>query len=83
MLVSGSAVGCRNAGDEPLTEDSASGSDFLAAVRDWERAALAAAAVTRVGWLRTGVVLARDGGALPAGAPVQVLRRRTGRVGPA
>jgi uncharacterized protein (TIGR01777 family) len=67
VLVSGSAVGYYGLhGDEPLTEDAAPGSDFLASVcRDWERAALETTSAVRVVLLRTGLVLARDGGALP------------------
>ena len=54
-------------GDEPLDERSAPGDDFLARLCvDWEAAA---APVTGLGCrlvvARTGVVLARDGGALP------------------
>jgi uncharacterized protein (TIGR01777 family) len=67
IFISGSAIGIYGPrGDEPLTEDSSPGSDFLAGVTlDWERAALEAAAATRVVILRTGVVLSREGGALP------------------
>ena len=52
--------------DEELTEQSAGGSGFLAEVsRDWEAAALpAAAAGVRVVSLRTGLVLDRRGGLL-------------------
>jgi len=66
-FLSGSAVGVYGARhDELVTEQSPSGSDFLAAVcRDWEREALEAAGRTRVVLLRTGLVLARDAGALP------------------
>jgi uncharacterized protein (TIGR01777 family) len=67
VFISGSAVGFygTDAG-EPRTEESPSGSDFLAKVcQSWEREASAAAEVTRVVLLRTGVVLGRDGGALP------------------
>jgi hypothetical protein len=66
-FVSSSAIGIYGArGDEPLTEDSPPGSDFLAHVcREWEGEAGHAAAATRVVLLRTGVVLARHGGALP------------------
>ena len=55
-----------NRGDELLTEDSPSGQGFLAEVcRQWEAAtAPASEAGVRVVNLRTGVVLARDGGAL-------------------
>ena len=53
-------------GGEPVTEESTSGSDFLADVcRAWEQEANAAADVARVVSLRTGMVLAADGGALP------------------
>ena len=67
VLVSSSAIGYYGLhGDEPLTEDAAPGSDFLANVcRDWERAALETTSAARVVLLRTGLVLARDGGALP------------------
>lgn len=51
---------------EPVTEASTSGSDFLAEVcRAWEQEANAAADVARVVLLRSGMVLAGDGGALP------------------
>ena len=67
VLVSGSAMGIYGSrGDEPLTENSALGSDFLASVGiEWEREALAAAPVTRVVLVRTGLALGRSGGALP------------------
>jgi uncharacterized protein (TIGR01777 family) len=67
VFVSGSAVGIYGPrGDEAITEESAPGSDFLAQVcTAWEREANAVAALTRVVLLRTGVVLARGGGALP------------------
>ena len=67
VFLSASGVGFYGThGDEPLTEEAPSGSDFLAAIcRDWEQEALRAADVTRVVLLRTGLVLARDGGALP------------------
>ena len=52
-------------GDQELTESAPHGSDFLSAVCEaWENEANAAAAVSRVVLLRTGLVLARDGGAL-------------------
>lgn len=67
-LVNASAVGHYGSmGDQPLDESAAAGSDFLAQLTvDWEREALAAAELpgVRVVMLRTGVVLARDGGAL-------------------
>ena len=67
VFLSASAIGIYgNRGDEPLTEDSSAGSDFLADVcRDWERLALEAAPASRVVPLRTGLVLDRRGGALP------------------
>jgi uncharacterized protein (TIGR01777 family) len=67
VFVSSSAVGVYGLrGDEPLTEDAAVGSDFLAGIcREWESLALEAASRARVVLLRTGLVLARDGGALP------------------
>jgi hypothetical protein len=67
VFISGSAVGVYGLrGDEPVGEDAMTGSDFLASVcQDWEATARQAAAVTRVVLLRTGVVLARHGGALP------------------
>jgi uncharacterized protein (TIGR01777 family) len=66
-LISSSAVGIYGTrGDEPLTEDSAPGSDFLADVCGaWEAEATSVAPLTRVVLLRTGVVLAKDAGALP------------------
>lgn len=53
-------------GDEPVTEDTAPGDDFLAQVCvAWEREAAGAAEHgLRVAMLRTGVVLDEDGGAL-------------------
>jgi uncharacterized protein (TIGR01777 family) len=67
VLVSGSAVGYYGSrGDEILDERSAPGDDFLAEVaRAWEDAARPAASRARVVLLRTGIVLAREGGALP------------------
>ena len=54
-------------GDEPLDERSAPGGDFLAGVCvAWEAEARRATELgVRVASLRTGVVLAREGGALP------------------
>jgi hypothetical protein len=67
VLVSASAVGYYGArGDEELDEEAPPGDDFLArlCVR-WEEAASAAASLgVRVVRIRTGVVLAVDGGAL-------------------
>jgi uncharacterized protein len=68
VLVSGSAVGYYgDRGDEVLTELSAPGDDFLAGVvQAWEAAAdPATEAGIRTVLLRTGIVLAAKGGALP------------------
>ena len=67
VLVSGSAIGYYGPhGAEELTEESAPGSDFLAQLSvEWEKAASAAQQHgVRVVLLRTGVVLAKGGGAL-------------------
>jgi hypothetical protein len=65
-LLSGSAVGYYGTHrDTPLDESSPAGDDFLASVcREWEAEAIAATGA-RVVLLRTGFVVARDGGALP------------------
>ena len=65
-FVSQSATGYYGArGDETLDESSAPGDDLLAGVvRDWEREATAAEALTRVVLTRTGVVLSAHSGAL-------------------
>jgi hypothetical protein len=72
VLVSGSAVGYYGPlGDEIAREDHAAGSDFLAEVcRQWEAEAMRVTAsdVRRV-VIRTGLVLSRDGGALPKMLP--------------
>ncbi|MFQ5700305.1 MAG: TIGR01777 family oxidoreductase [Acidobacteriota bacterium] len=68
VLISASAIGYYGErGEEELTEDSAPGDGFLAQVgREWEKAASRAAqAGIRVVHLRTGLVLARQGGAFP------------------
>ena len=68
VLVNASAVGYYGSrGDEVLTESAAPGTDFLARVCiEWEREAMGAErAGARVVLLRTGLVLAREGGALP------------------
>lgn len=67
VLVSGSAVGFYGSrGDAPLDESAGPGEGFLAEVaRAWEAAAAPARDRARVVLLRTGVVLAREGGALP------------------
>lgn len=67
VFISGSAVGYYGPhGDEPVTEATPAGTDFLARICiDWEQEALAVnAARTRLAIVRTGVVLAKDGGAL-------------------
>jgi uncharacterized protein (TIGR01777 family) len=66
VFVSGSAVGFYGPlGDEPVTEDHQPGNDFLASVCvAWEAEARAASRFARVACIRTGLVLARDGGAL-------------------
>ena len=72
VLVSASALGFYgDRHDELLTEQSPAGTGFLAAVaQEWEAAtAPAAAAGIRVATIRTGIGLARDGGALPARLP--------------
>ncbi|HTM02332.1 MAG TPA: TIGR01777 family oxidoreductase [Vicinamibacterales bacterium] len=67
VFLSGSAIGIYgNRGDESLAEDTPAGTDFLAQVCvEWEREATSLGDITRVVLLRTGIVLARDGGALP------------------
>jgi hypothetical protein len=66
-LLAASAIGYYgDRGEEPVTEESAPGEDFLAHVaRDWEAASAAASrAGIRVANMRTGVVLTTRGGAL-------------------
>ena len=67
VFVSGSAIGIYgHRGDDLLTEADPPGSDFLSHVCvAWETEANAVADVTRVVLLRTGIVLGREGGALP------------------
>ena len=68
VLVCASAIGYYGSrGDEMLTESSSPGDDFLArVVVDWEQAAQKAEALgIRVVLIRLGVVLGKDGGALP------------------
>jgi uncharacterized protein len=72
VFVSGSAVGYYGPrGDETLPEEATPGTDFLARVCiAWEAEATRAASDrTRVIHLRTGLPLARDGGALPPMLP--------------
>jgi uncharacterized protein (TIGR01777 family) len=67
VFVSASAVGYYGPhGDEPVTEVTPAGSDFLASICvDWEQEARAAETPrTRLAIIRSGVVLAKDGGAL-------------------
>lgn len=72
VLVSASAVGWYgDRGDELLTEESAPGRGFLADLcRAWEAAAAPASGAMRVVYLRTGIVLARQGGALAKQLPL-------------
>jgi uncharacterized protein (TIGR01777 family) len=68
VLVSASATGFYgNRGDELLTEESQPGNEFLSGLaKDWEAEALKAEAIgVRVVLARFGIILARDGGALP------------------
>jgi uncharacterized protein (TIGR01777 family) len=69
VLVSASATGFYgDRGGELLTEESLPGNDFLSkTTKDWETEALKAEAIgIRVVLARFGIVLARNGGALPA-----------------
>ena len=73
VLLSGSAIGYYGArGDEQLDETSSAGTGFLADVTvEWERCtAAAAAAGVRVAFLRTGIVLSAEGGALKKQLPL-------------
>ncbi|HEX4546213.1 MAG TPA: TIGR01777 family oxidoreductase [Candidatus Acidoferrum sp.] len=68
VLVSASAIGIYgDRGDELLTEESKPGGDFLAGLaKEWEAEALKAEALgIRVVLARFGIILAREGGALP------------------
>ena len=67
IFINASAIGTYgDRGDEMLTEDSTSGSGFLASMgAAWEKETLSAPPRTRVVLLRTGIVLEQDGGALP------------------
>src|SRR6266851_5603066 len=68
VLVSASAIGIYgDRGDEALTEESKPGTDFLAGLaQEWEAEALKAEALgIRVVLARFGIILAREGGALP------------------
>jgi uncharacterized protein (TIGR01777 family) len=70
VLISSSAVGFYGASDNStFNESSGPGTDYLSQVcKEWEAAANKAQ--TRVVILRTGIVLARDGGALSKMIPV-------------
>ncbi|MGI8680141.1 MAG: TIGR01777 family oxidoreductase [Jatrophihabitans sp.] len=73
VLVSASAVGYYgDTGDTEIDEQAPAGSSFLADVcRQWEAAAgPARAAGSRVTFLRTGLVLAKDGGLLKRLTPI-------------
>jgi uncharacterized protein (TIGR01777 family) len=68
VLISATATGFYgNRGDELLTEESQPGTDYLSGLaREWEAEALKAEAIgIRVVLARFGIILARDGGALP------------------
>lgn len=85
IFISASAIGYYGSqGDTVLTEDSPAGDDFLAQVcQDWEEELLSfsygeALAATRVVSLRTGVVLAPQGGALDKLLPL--FRRGLGSI---
>jgi uncharacterized protein (TIGR01777 family) len=68
VMVSASAIGYYGGrGDETLTEESRPGTDFLAGLaQEWEAEALKAEALgIRVVLARFGIILAREGGALP------------------
>jgi uncharacterized protein len=68
VLVSASAIGIYgNRGNETLTEESKQGTDFLAGLaQEWEAEAFKAEALgIRVVLARFGIILAREGGALP------------------
>lgn len=75
VLVSSSAVGFYGySRQEPLDENASAGSDFLAQLCvKWEKEALSASSLgLRVVLARTGIVLAREGGALAQMPPVQI-----------
>jgi uncharacterized protein (TIGR01777 family) len=68
VLISASAIGFYgDRGDEQLTETSPAGNDFLSTLaQDWEAAAMKAEAIgIRVALTRFGIILAKNGGALP------------------
>jgi hypothetical protein len=68
VLISASAIGYYgNRGEELVSENSASGTDFLAELaKEWENEAVKAEKFgVRVVLLRFGIILAKQGGALP------------------
>src|SRR3984957_1535192 len=68
VLISASAIGYYgNRGEELVTENSAPGTDFLAELaKEWENEAVKATeSGVRVVLLRFGIILAKQGGALP------------------
>jgi uncharacterized protein (TIGR01777 family) len=68
VFISASAVGYYGPRqDEPIIETMSAGSDFLSRLCvEWEQAArMVESPATRLAIVRTGLVLARDGGALP------------------
>jgi uncharacterized protein len=67
VFISGSAVGYYGPlGDQVATEEHPAGSDFLANVcKQWETEAARVADTVRVACIRSGLVLEKDGGALP------------------
>jgi uncharacterized protein (TIGR01777 family) len=66
VLVSASAIGYYGSTDTPVDESAAPGEDYLAQVCvRWEDAARRGEDKARVVRVRTGIVLARDGGAYP------------------
>ena len=69
VLIQGSAVGYYGGhGDEAVPEDTPPGRDFLSEIcREWEDSTAGAESLgVRRAVARTGIVLAREGGALPA-----------------
>eukprot|EP00775_Hariotina_reticulata_P007725 gene7725-7924_t len=72
VFVSSSAVGYYGASQtSSFTEDSPAGGDYLAQIcTEWEAAAQKVPPTTRVVIVRTGIVLARDGGVLSRMLPI-------------
>jgi hypothetical protein len=66
VLVSASAIGYYGSTEDPVAETAPEGADFLAGVCGrWESVAQRGDDLARVVRVRTGIVLARDGGAFP------------------